>query len=217
MSDTESVASDATTMITEKESDAENDSDEEHEMKLVKNNSDATGARKSECFTIPEGKLPPIPYGWDTSVMQKTKDIDFKTWMDANNSRDMYFIGPDNYIYPNPSTMKKFISKLEKKQLSERSVSIIIKPMRKVISTNPRTVVGITGIRYIHGGGTYNVQTVIYQAKEYTHENSQTCTFKLIKIHVPFMCLSKTKNTYDELYDYMELVRAVAKEPKNIF
>ena len=106
--------------------------------------------------------------GWTYDSQVPTKKIDFTQWQASHPNRENYFVGPDSYIYTNASTMKKFIDVIKKKQLDENIVSIPIKPMSKVVATNPRVKIGITGSRYIFtNGGGFGVSPIIYIAKEY--------------------------------------------------
>ena len=64
--------------------------------------------------------------------------------------------------------MKKFVDAIKKKQITEESVSIPIPPMSKVITTNPRIIIAVTGSRYISNNGEgYRVQPIFTIAKEY--------------------------------------------------
>ena len=111
--------------------------------------------------------------GWEVNDKVSTKDIDFLQWQAAHPNRETFFIGPDSYIYANASSMKKFVDILRKEQIDENSISIAIKPMSKVIATNPRITIGVTGSRYIrHNGGGYGVSPILYIAKEYV-----SCTY----------------------------------------
>ena len=106
--------------------------------------------------------------GWDISNQVATKDIDFSQWQTSHPSRETFFIGPDHYIYHNSSAMKKFVEAIKKKQVEEKAVSIPIAPMSKVVATNPRITIGVTGARYISQNGEgYRVAPIFYIAKEY--------------------------------------------------
>ena len=52
-------------------------------------------------------------------------------------------------MYINPATPKKFIDLIKNKKVDEKSVSLPIKPMYKVVYLNPQVTVGITGLRHI--------------------------------------------------------------------
>ena len=145
-----------------------------------------------------------LPYGWDPRRETSTKNINFKTWQMAHSTREMYFFGPDNYIYPNPSTMKKFIDAIQKKEIEESMVNTAVMPMKKIVGTNPPMSIGITGLRYLSGGGTFNVTPQIYIAKAYQSENNQISGFKLIKIHMPLNCLDNVKEAFNQLSTYLE-------------
>ena len=106
--------------------------------------------------------------GWDTTNQVNTRNIDFSKWQASHSNRETFFIGPDNYIYTNPSTMKKFVDMLKKNQIPESLICIPIKPMSKVVATNPRITIGVTGSRFIYqNGGGYGVTPIFYIAKEY--------------------------------------------------
>ena len=106
--------------------------------------------------------------GWEANTQITTKDIDFSQWQMSHPARETFFIGPDNYIYPNASAMKKFVEAIKKKEVKEKAVSIPIPPMYKVISTNPRFTIGVTGSRYISPNGEgYRVQPIFFLGKEY--------------------------------------------------
>ena len=106
--------------------------------------------------------------GWKTDNQVRTKDIDFNQWQASHPNRETFFVGPDSYIYNNSSSMKKFVDVLKKKQLDETIISIPIKPMSKVVATNPRITLGVTGSRYIRqNGGGYGVLPIFYITKEY--------------------------------------------------
>ena len=122
----------------------------------------------------------------------------------SNSTREVYFFGPDNYIYPNPSTMKKFTDAIQNKEIEESMVTIPIKPMKKIIGTNPQMNIGITGLRYLAGGGSFNVTPQIYLAKAYQSEFNQTSGYRMIKIHMPLNCLDIMREAWDELAVYLE-------------
>ena len=106
--------------------------------------------------------------GWQINDKVSTKDIDFLQWQTTHSTRETFFIGPDDYIYTNASSMKKFIDIIQNDQIDESLISIPIKPMSKIISTNPRITIGVTGSRYIRqNGGGYGVSPILYIAKEY--------------------------------------------------
>ena len=145
-----------------------------------------------------------LPYGWDPRRETSTKNINFKTWQMGHSTREMYFFGPDNYLYPNPSTMKKFIDAIQKKEIDEAMVNTAVMPMKKIVGTNPPMSIGITGLRYLSGGGTFNVTPQIYIAKAYQNENNQVSGFKLIKIHMPLNCLDNVREAFNQLSTYLE-------------
>ena len=57
--------------------------------------------------------------GWDTKSQVETKNIDFSQWQASHSNRETFFIGPDNYVYTNSSTMKKFVDMLKKIKLTK--------------------------------------------------------------------------------------------------
>ena len=111
------------------------------------------------------------PCNWDVCVPVKTSEVDFSKWLESHSHREQYFIGddgvsktvqdlrisflktltcfPQQYIYPNPATMKKFIEAFKNKEVSSQSVSLPFAPMSKVIGSNPRIVIGVSGVRHI--------------------------------------------------------------------
>ena len=72
-----------------------------------------------------------VKYGWDADPKSDAKNINYKGWQMSNSQWEAYFFGPDDYIDPNPSTMKKFIDALKKEQIAESTVNIMIGPMKK--------------------------------------------------------------------------------------
>ena len=70
------------------------------------------------------------------------------------------------YIYPNPATMKKFIEALKNKEVSLPMVSLPFAPMSKVIASNPRIMIGVTGVRHIQRTAGLSVWPVFYMSKE---------------------------------------------------
>ena len=69
------------------------------------------------------------------------------------------------YIYPNPATMKKFIEAFKNK-VSSQSVSLPFAPMSKVIASNPRIVIGVSGVRHIQRAAGLSVWPVFYVSKD---------------------------------------------------
>lgn len=121
--------------------------------------------------------------GWQTDCQVQTKDIDFTQWQASHSNRETFFVGPDNYIYTNPSTMKKFVDVLRKKQIDEKAISLPLKPMSKVVATNPRITIGITGSRYIlQNGGGYGSSPIFFIAKEYV--SCIIFLFLILKLYV---------------------------------
>ena len=110
----------------------------------------------------------PTYEGWEKNNLMPTKNVDFLQWQMAHPTRKTFFVGPDDYIYQNSTSMKKFVDAIKKNQITEESVSIAISPMSKVVATNPRITIAITGSRYISNNGEgYRVQPVFTIAKEY--------------------------------------------------
>ena len=70
-------------------------------------------------------------------------------------------------MYINPATLKKFIELMKNKKVDEKSVSLPIKPMYKVVYLNPQVTVGITGLRHIQKAGGLSTWQVIYMKKEH--------------------------------------------------
>ena len=83
------------------------------------------------------------------------------------------------YMYINPATLKKFIELIKNKKVDERSVSLPIKPMYKVVH-NPQVTVGITGLRHIQKAGGLSTWPVIYMKKEHVSkiDSGKFFTFK---------------------------------------
>ena len=80
----------------------------------------------------------------------------------------------------NPATLKKFIEPIKNKKVDERSVSLPIKPMYKVVYLNPQVTVGITGLRHIQKAGGLSTWPVIYMKKEHVSkiDSKKLITFK---------------------------------------
>ena len=74
-------------------------------------------------------------------------------------------------MYINPATLKKFIELIKNKKVDEKSVSLPIKPMYKVVYLNPQVTVGITGLRHIQKAGGLSTWPVIYMKKEHVSKN----------------------------------------------
>ena len=70
-------------------------------------------------------------------------------------------------MYINPVTLKKFIELIKTKKVDEKSISLPIKPMYKVVYLNPQVTVGITGLRHIQKAGGLSAWPVIYVKKEH--------------------------------------------------
>ena len=70
-------------------------------------------------------------------------------------------------MYINPAMLKKFIELIKTKKVDEKSISLPIKPMYKVVYLNPQVTVGITGLRHIQKAGGLSAWPVIYVKKEH--------------------------------------------------
>ena len=86
------------------------------------------------------------------------------------------------YMYINPATLKKFIELIKNKKVDEKSVSLPIKPMYKVVYLNPPVIVGITGLRHIQKAGGLSTWPVIYMEKEHVSkiDSGKLFTFKTL-------------------------------------
>ena len=74
-------------------------------------------------------------------------------------------------MYINPATLKKFIEVIKNKKVDEKSVSLPVKPMYKVVYLNSQVTVGITGLRHIQKAGGLSTWPVIYMKKEHASKN----------------------------------------------
>ena len=71
-------------------------------------------------------------------------------------------------MYANPSTLKKFIEVLSTDKLDERSVTLPIEPMYKVVAMNPQVAVGVTGLRIVQKAtGGLAMWPIVYVRKEH--------------------------------------------------
>ena len=222
----------------EEENDSTTDIDQESEEEFVETQPffvDVAQKRKKPSMkkqksakklkqTEMHSSLSDIFEGWQTNCQVKTKDIDFNQWKENHSSRETFFVGPDSYIYNNASSLKKFVEILKKKQLDEKVISIPIKPMSKVVATNPRITIGVTGSRYIlQNGGGYGVSPIFFIAKEYVSyiiflclfiinyicyyfllqmnaNNQSSSNLKQVKIQMPITALESIANSINELY-----------------
>ena len=71
-------------------------------------------------------------------------------------------------MYINLATLKKFIELIKNKKVDERSISLPIKPMYKVVY---QVTVGITGLRHTQGAGGLSTWPVIYMKKEHVSKD----------------------------------------------
>ena len=62
--------------------------------------------------------------------------------------------------------MKKFIEALKNKEVTTQSVSLPFAPMSKVIASNPRIVIGVSGVRHIQRAAGLSMWPVFYVSKE---------------------------------------------------
>ena len=135
-------------------------------------------------------KLEELLMDWDKKCSNSTSDIDYKAFQLTHSPRDVYFIAPDGYVYPNQSTMKKVSDAVKKKEIDEKTIASLVQPIKRVVAVNPRITFGITGLRYIGSGGGFGVQTIFYVAKEYMTEKDQTSgCLKLVKVQIPISAL----------------------------
>ena len=74
------------------------------------------------------------------------------------------------YIYPNLTTMKKFMESLKKGD--NDSIVLPFAPMEKEVCKNPRVKIGISGIRHIQRAGGLAVWPVFYISKEQVIKNN---------------------------------------------
>ena len=81
--------------------------------------------------------------------------------------------------------MKKFIEAFKNKEVSSRSVSLPFAPMSKVIASNPRMVIGVSGVRHIQRAAGLSVWPVFYVSKEQVRRNKnvnrKNCAEKCVK------------------------------------
>ena len=127
---------------------------------------------------------------WTIAKDIKIEDIDLDKWLEGQSARDSYFFGKDEvrknlclirsnfansneaeffflqYIYPNLSTMRKFIEAMKERNVTPESVSLPFIPMSRVISQNPKITIGISGVRHIQRAGGLAVWPVFFFTKE---------------------------------------------------
>ena len=71
-------------------------------------------------------------------------------------------------MYVNVSTLKKFVEIMNTSKIDERTVTLPIKPMYKVVAMNPQVAVGLTGLRFIlKAGGGLAMWPIVYIKKEH--------------------------------------------------
>ena len=71
-------------------------------------------------------------------------------------------------MYVNVSTLKKFVEIMSASKIDERTVTLPIKPMYKVVAMNPQVAVGLTGLRCIlKAGGGLAMWPIVYIKKEH--------------------------------------------------
>ena len=74
-------------------------------------------------------------------------------------------------MYVNVSTLKKFIDVMNTPNFDERTVTLPIKPMYKVVAMNPQIAVGMTGLRCIlKAGGGLSMWPIVYIRKEHVRK-----------------------------------------------
>ena len=152
-------------------------------------------------------KLEKLLMNWDKKCLTSTSNIDYKAWQLSHSARDVYFIGPDGYVYPNQSTMKKVSDAVKKKEIDEKTIASSVPPIKRVVAVNPRVTFGITGLRYIGSGGGFGVQTIFYVAKEYMTEKDQTSgCLKLVKVQIPISALENFARAVNSAIEIMEEV-----------
>ena len=152
-------------------------------------------------------KLEKLLVDWDKKCLTSTSDIDYKAWQLSHSARDVYFIAPDGYVYPNQSTMKKVSDAVKKKEIDEKTIASLVQPIKRVVAVNPRITFGITGLRYIGSGGGFGVQTIFYVAKEYMTEKDQTSgCLKLVKVQIPISALENFGRAVNSAIEIMNEV-----------
>ena len=62
--------------------------------------------------------------------------------------------------------MRKFIEALKEKEVAVKSVSLPFTPMHRVISNNPKIIIGISGVRHIQRAGGLSIWPVFYISKD---------------------------------------------------
>ena len=62
--------------------------------------------------------------------------------------------------------MRKFIEALKEKEIAVKSVSLPFTPMHRVISNNPKIIIGIRGVRHIQRTGGLSIWPVFYISKD---------------------------------------------------
>ena len=62
--------------------------------------------------------------------------------------------------------MRKFIDALKEGEVGIESVSLPFTPMHRVISSNPKIIIGISGVRHIQRAGGLSLWPVFYISKD---------------------------------------------------
>ena len=62
--------------------------------------------------------------------------------------------------------MRKFIEALKEGEVCVKTVSLPFTPMHRVISNNPKIIIGISGVRHIQRAGGLSIWPVFYISKE---------------------------------------------------
>ena len=174
---------------------------EQNEIKKIK-----LKKQINDLFQV-KNKLEKLLVDWDKKCLTSTSDIDYKAWQLSHSARDVYFIAPDGYVYPNQSTMKKVSDAVKKKEIDEKTIASLVPPIKRIVAVNPRITFGITGLRYIGSGGGFGVQTIFYVAKEYMNDKDQTSgSLKLVKVQIPITALDNFGKAVKSAIEIMEEV-----------
>ena len=62
--------------------------------------------------------------------------------------------------------MRKFIEALKTGEVPVKSVSLPFTPMHRVICSNPKIIIGISGVRHIQRAGGLSIWPVFYISKD---------------------------------------------------
>ena len=119
------------------------------------------------------------------------------------------------YMYINPATLKKFIELIKNKKVDEKSVSLPIKPMYKVVYLNPQVTVGITGLRHIQKAGGLSTWPVIYMKKEHVSKNDSE-KLSTFKPHL-FLVQREQPTIFDQNYENPGAVERIGRNNKGVY